>query len=198
MSEHEEYQTGAVHSPAMPGGDGTGQIYGLMAELPDEEALLDAVRRTRGAGYDCLDAYSPFPVEGLAEALGVRRNWVPAITLIGGILGLLTGYFLQYWVAVIAYPINVGGRPLNSWPYFIPITYEVTILLAAWTALIGMLILNGLPQPYHPNFNVPEFARASQDRFFMVVDATDPRFEYTGTRAFLQDLAPGRVYDVPV
>jgi hypothetical protein len=181
----------------VPGGDGTGGIHGLMAEFGDEEALMDAVRRTRGAGYEQIDAYTPFPIEGLNEALGAKRNWVPLITLVGGIIGLLGGYFLQYWAAAIAYPINVGGRPLNSWPYFIPITYEVTILIAAWSSLIGMLILNGLPRPYHPTFNVPEFARASQDRFFVVVQADDPHFEYAGTRAFLQDLAPGRVYDIP-
>jgi hypothetical protein len=169
----------------------------LMAELPDEERLLDAVKRMRAAGYERMDAYSPFPVEGVAEALGSRRTWVPVITLIGGILGLLTGYLLQYWVAAVAYPINVGGRPLNSWPMFIPITYEVTILFAAWIALLGMLVMNGLPRPYHPTFNVPQFARATQDRFFVVVEADDPHFDYAGTRAFLDGLAPGRVYDVP-
>ena len=197
MSGPKAHDGGALPAATVPGEGGDGHLYGLMAAFGDEESLMDAVRRTRGAGYEHIDAYSPFPVEGLAEALGPRRNWVPAITLVGGILGLLTGYFLQYWAAAIAYPINVGGRPLNSWPMFVPITYEVTILFAAWTALIGMLILNGLPRPYHPTFNVPEFARASQDRFFVVVEADDPQYEYSGTRAFLQDLAPGRVYDVP-
>jgi hypothetical protein len=174
-----------------------GRFYGLMAEFPDEHSLLEAARQTHDAGYVRMDAYSPFPVEGLAEALGSHHTWVPVITLVGGIVGLATGYLLQYWAAAIAYPINVGGRPLNSWPLFVPITYELTILFAAWSSLLGMLFLNRLPQPYHPTFNVPEFLRASQDRFFVVVEAADPQFDYAGTRDFLQGLAPGRVYDIP-
>ncbi len=174
------------------------ELYGLMAEFSDEEALLGAVQAARRAGYRRMDGYSPYPVEGLAEALDFRRTWVPPITLIGGIVGGTTGYMLQFWAMAIAYPyLNIGGRPPNSWPYFIPITYELTILFASFVALLGMLALNGLPQPYHPVFNVPSFARASQDRFFVAIEAADPQFDPAATREFLEGLAPGRVYDVP-
>jgi hypothetical protein len=172
-------------------------LYGLMAEFTDEHTYLQAVRRTASEGYQRMDAYSPFPVEGAAEAMDFRRTWVPPITLIGGIIGLVSGYLLQFWVAVIAYPLNVAGRPLNSWPYFVPITYEMTILFAAWISLLGMLALNGLPKPYHPVFNVPEFGRASEDRFFVVVEADDPRFDYAATRGFLESLGARGVYDIP-
>jgi hypothetical protein len=174
------------------------ELYGLMAEFTGEVEVLEAVQAAHRAGYTRMDAYSPFPVEGLAEALPFDRTWVPPITLIGGIVGGFTGYGLQFWAMAIAYPfLNIGGRSPNSWPYFIPITYELTILFASFTALFGMLILNRLPQPYHPVFNVPAFARASQDRFFIAIEATDPQFDYAATRYFLEGLAPGKVYDVP-
>lgn len=171
-------------------------LYGLMAEFEHEEQYIAAVRQTAAAGYTRMDAYSPFPVEGVADSMGFRRTWIPLIVLIGGIVGLIGGYLLQYWVAAIAYPLNVGGRPLNSWPMFVPISYELTILFAAFSGLIGMLILNRLPQPYHPVFNVPAFARASQDRFFVLIDATDPQFDYQQTRRFLESLEPRLVHDV--
>ncbi|HEX9115211.1 MAG TPA: DUF3341 domain-containing protein [Anaerolineae bacterium] len=171
-------------------------LSGLMAEFEDEEAYLAAVERTAAEGYTHMDAFSPFPVEGAAEAMGMKRTRIPLIVLLGGIAGLVGGYLLQYWVASVAYPLNIGGRPLNSWPYFVPITYEVTILFASFAGLLGMLALNRLPEPYHPVFNVPEFARASQDRFFVLVGADDPQFDYARTKAFLESLKPGGVYDV--
>ena len=151
----------------------------------------------REAGYYCMDAYTPFPVEGLAEALGSHGTRVPLITLIGGIVGGLAGYFFQYWVSAIDYPLNIGGKPWNSWPAFIPVTFELTVLGAALSAVLGMLALNGLPQPYHPVFHVPRFAFASRDRFFLCVQAIDPRFDYASTREVLQSLAPRAVSDVP-
>ena len=143
-----------------------------------------------------MDAYSPFPVEGLAEALGFHRTRVPLIVLTGGILGCLGGFFLQYWLAVIDYPINVGGRPLNSWPSFIPVTFELTILIAALSAFFGVLALNGLPMPYHPVFNVDRFELASRNRFFLLIEAADPRFDSAGTRRFLETVGSHGVYEV--
>ena len=143
-----------------------------------------------------MDAYSPFPVEGLAEALGFHRTRVPLIVLTGGILGCLGGFFLQYWLAVIDYPINVGGRPLNSWPSFIPVTFELTILIAALSAFFGVLALNGLPMPYHPVFNVERFELASRNRFFLLIEAADPRFDSAGTRRFLENIGSHGVYEV--
>jgi hypothetical protein len=171
-------------------------IYGLMAEFLNSEELLAAARRVYQEGYRRLDAYSPIPVEGLAEAIGSHRTAVPLIVLIGGLVGCLGGFFLQYWIAVLDYPINVGGRPLFSWPSFIPVTFELTILIGGLSAVIGMLALNGLPMPYHPVFNVPRFALASQNRFFLCVEATDPKFDREGTRRVLEGLRPQGVYDV--
>ena len=171
-------------------------LYGLMAEFDTAESLLAAARRTYAEGYRRMDAYTPLPVEGLAEAMGWTRNWIPLIVLLGGLAGCLGGFFLQYYVAVLDYPINVGGRPLNSWPSFIPVTFELTILLAALSALFGLLALNGLPMPYHPVFNVPRFELASRNRFFLCVESRDPRFDGEGTRRFLEGLNPRGVYDV--
>ncbi len=179
-------------APMMPPDD----LHGLMAEFEDEHAYLAALQRTAAEGYTRMDGYSPFPVEGAAEAMGFRRTWIPPLMLVAGIAGLVGGYLLQYWVAGVAYPLNIGGRPTNSWPLFVPITYEVTILFASFAGLLGMLVLNRLPEPYHPVFNVPQFARASQDRFFVLVSADDPKFNYAATRAFLESLQPGGVYDV--
>lgn len=170
--------------------------YGLLAEFESTETLLAAAQRTYDAGYRRLDAYTPFPVHGLAEAIGFERNWVPLLVLLGGLAGAAGGFYLQYWISVDAYPINVGGRPFNSWPAFIPVTFEMTILIAALTAVLGMLALNGLPQPYHPVFNVPQFALASRDRFFLFVRSADPRFDPEATRRFLEGLGPREVYDV--
>ncbi len=172
-------------------------LYGLMAEFETGAELVAAAKETRAAGYRQIDAYSPQPVEGLTDAIEFRRTWVPLIVLLGGIAGAVAGYLLQYWTQAIDYPINVGGRPYNSWPMFIPITFETTILFAVLAATIAMLALNGLPMPYHPVFNVPEFARASQDRFFLVIAGDDPKFDYDATREFLQNLNPVEVADVP-
>ena len=171
-------------------------VYGVMAEFDSPEDLLAAAHRAHREGYRQMDAYSPFPIHGLAEAIGFRRTWLPLLVLIGGVLGALAGFGTQYYAAVIDYPINVGGRPLNSWPSFIPITFEVTILFAALTAVLGMLALNGLPMPYHPVFNAPRFALASHDRFFLCIEAADPRFDRQGTRRFLESLNAREVTDV--
>jgi Protein of unknown function (DUF3341) len=172
------------------------QIYGLMAEFDTPEALLEAARRAFAAGFRKMDAYSPFPVDGLAEAIGFHQSLVPFIVLIGGICGCLGGFFLQYWVAVIDYPINVGGRPLNSWPAFVPVTFEVTILLAALTAVFGVLALNGLPMPYHPVFNVERFELASRNRFFLCIEARDANFDPETTRKFFEEVGAQGIYDV--
>jgi hypothetical protein len=172
-------------------------LYGIMAEFDSPQALLVAARRTHEAGYRKIDAYSPFPVEELAEAIGFHSNSVALVTLIGAIIGGLSGYLLQYWIAAITYPINVGGRPYHSWPAFIVVTFEMTILFGGISAVFGMLALNGLPMPYHPVFNVPRFAMASRDRFFLIVFATDPMYEATGTRQFLESLQPRSISEVP-
>jgi hypothetical protein len=175
----------------------TPSIYGLMAEFGTTTEVVAAARRVREEGYVRTDAFSPFPIEGLSEELGFRRTHVPLIVLIGGILGAFSGYFMQYYLAVIEYPFNVGGRPAHSWPSFIPVTFEVTILTAALFAVLGMLALNGLPMPYHPVFNVPRFALASRDRFFLCIEATDPRFDVERTGQLLRSLGATVVTEVP-
>src|ERR1051326_7244872 len=170
--------------------------YGLLAEFTDATSLVQAAARAHEAGYKRFDAYSPFPIEELHHAMGSPHSKLPLIVLIGGITGCLGGFFLQYWAAAIAYPINVGGRPLNSWPAFIPVTFECTILVAALSAVLGMLALNGLPRPYHPVFNVPRFALASRNRFFLCIEANDPRFDLDATRRFLETLNPREVTTV--
>jgi hypothetical protein len=171
-------------------------LHGLMAEFESPIALLSATRRAYAEGYRKMDAYTPFPIEELAEALGFHDTWLPLLVLCGGIVGGLSGYGLEYWVSVIAYPLNVGGRPLHSWPAFIPVTFEMTILVAALSAVVGMIALNGLPRPYHPVFNVPRFALASRDRFFLCIESRDPKFDRTATRSFLESLSPREVSDV--
>jgi hypothetical protein len=171
-------------------------VYGLMAEFEDPNALVAATHRAYFEGYRRMDAYSPYPIEELAEALGDHENRMPLIVLIGGLLGGIGGYALQYWVAAIAYPVNVGGRPFHSWPAFIPITFECTILAASLAAVLGMLALNGLPTPYHAVFNVPRFALASRNRFFLVIESTDPKFALEPTRRFLETLSPREVTTV--
>ena len=171
-------------------------LYGLMAEFERPDSLIAAARRAREAGYTRMDAYSPYPVEGLADALEFKGTMVPMIVLIGGVIGCIGGFFMQYWLAGSYYPINIGGRPLNSWPAFIPITFELTVLVAALSAVLGMLALNGLPQPYHPVFNVPGFALASRDRFFLAIESRDPKFDAETTRAFLRTLGAKEVSDV--
>lgn len=171
-------------------------LHGLMAEFASPTALVAAAEKARLAGYRNMDAYTPIPIEELDEALGMRRTRLPLLVLLGGIAGCLGGFGLQYWASAIVYPLNIGGRPFNSWPQFIPITFETTVLGAALTCFFGMWALNGLPKPYHPVFNVPAFARASSDRFFLVVEADDPRFDRETTLKFLQDLKPVGVHDV--
>ncbi|OLB88481.1 MAG: DUF3341 domain-containing protein [Acidobacteria bacterium] len=168
-----------------------------MAEFDSPSDLVAAARRTYEAGYQKIDAYSPFPIEELAEAIGFHSNAVPLVVLIGGLIGCLSGYALQYWISVITYPINVGGRPLHSWPAFIVVTFEMTILFAGLAAVLGMLALNGLPMPYHPVFNVPRFAFATKDRFFLMIFSTDPKFNPVDTRRFLEGLGPRSISEVP-
>jgi hypothetical protein len=167
-----------------------------MAEFSDPTELVAGTRSAREAGYRVMDAYSPMPIEGLHEALGEGHSKLPLIVLIGGLVGGISGYTLQWWASTIAYPLNVGGRPLHSWPAFIPVTFECTILVAALSAVLGMLALNGLPEPYHPVFNVPRFALASRNRFFLCIEATDPKFDLDATRAFLESLTPKEVTTV--
>ena len=172
------------------------RLYGLMAEFATPQALVDAAEKARAEGYRRMDAYTPFPIEALTEALGHHRSKVPLIVLIGGVLGCLGGYALQYWTSAVAYPMNVGGRPYNSWPAFIPVTFEMTILLGVLFAVVGMLALNGLPMPHHPVFNVERFALASRDRYFLCIEARDRHFDLERTRAFLRSLGPCEVTDV--
>ncbi len=172
-------------------------LYGLMAEFEGAEQLLAACHKAYAAGYRKMDAYSPLPVEGLAEAIGFTRNWVSFVVLMGGLFGGIGGFGLLAWICVIAYPHNVGGRPFMSWPAFIPITFECTVLLASLSAVVGMLAMNKLPMPYHPVFNVPSFAeRASVDRFFLCIEANDPKFDRDKTKAFLEELNPEEVAEV--
>ena len=171
-------------------------IYGVMAEFDSPTALVTAAHEARARGYRKLDAYSPFPIEELGEALHLPKSKLPLIVLIGGILGGLTGYLLQYYVTVVHYPINIGGRPLHSWPSYIVIAFEMTILLAALSAVLGLLALCGLPMPYHPMFNVPRFALASRNRFFLCIEATDPLFDRDRTSGFLETLDPKEVSEV--
>jgi hypothetical protein len=172
-------------------------IYGMMAEFDSATSLMEAAHRTHAAGYRKVDAYSPFPVEGLAEAIGFHSNAVPLVVLIGGLIGGLTGYLMQYWMAVVSYPVNVGGKPYHSWPAFIVITFEMTILFAGISAVLGMLALNGLPMPYHPVFHVPRFAFATKDRFFLIVFSSDPKYSAPETRRFLESLGPRSISEVP-
>jgi len=169
-----------------------------MAQFDSPGALVAAARETYRAGYRQINGYSPFPIEELSEAIGFKRTALPLIVLIGGIVGALGGFFMQYWIEVINYPINVGGKPFNSWPAFIPITFECTVLVAAFSAVLGMLALNKLPQPYHPVFNAERFALATRDRFFLVIEARDPKFDHAKTQEFMNTLNAKEVIDVEV
>ncbi len=172
-------------------------VHGVMAEFETPEDLIDAAERAYADGYRRMDAYAPMPVDGLAEAVGFRKNKVALAVLIGGICGCTGGFSLLYWITVIAYPHNVGGRPLDSWPAYIPITFECMILLSALTALVSMLAMNGLPQPYHPVFNVPQFARASLDGFFLCIESSDPKFHTAETLEYLKEIGGSEVSIVP-
>jgi hypothetical protein len=176
----------------------TPSLYGVMAEFDNPTDLVAAAKRTYEAGYRRINGYSPFPIEELSEAIGFTRTSLPLIVLIGGILGGLGGFFMQYWMEVINYPLNVGGKPYNSWPAFVPITFECTVLCAALAAVFGMLALNKLPQPYHPVFNAPNFALATRDRFFLVIEANDPRFKHDEVTEFMKSLEARDVSDVEV
>lgn len=171
-------------------------LYGLMAEFDDPNELVKACQAAHDAGYRKMDAYTPYPLEEAAEAIGFHKTNVPLIVLIGGALGGLTGFLMQYWMSVYSYPLNVGGRPFNSWTSFIIVTFEMTILFGGITAVVGMLALNGLPQPYHPVFNNPRFSAASKDRFFLCIEAADPQFDRADTDHFMQTLHPLHVTEV--
>ena len=171
-------------------------IFGLMAEFSDPDVLVKKAQQAYDAGYRKMDAYSPFPIYGLAEAIGMKRSWVPYIVLLAAIAGGIGGFMLQYWVSVIAYPINIAGRPLNTWPAFMVVTFETTILSAGVIGFLSMMILNNLPMPYHPVFNVPRFELASNDKFFLCIMKSDPKFDLAETRTFLEGLDPDGVYEV--
>jgi hypothetical protein len=175
---------------------GKSRIHGLMAEFSGPKDLIEAAHQVHEAGYRDFDAYSPYPIEELTEAMGIHHNRVPLVVLLGGIMGLLGGFSLQYFTAVIDYPLNIGGRPLFSWPSFFPVTFECTVLVAGLCAVFGMLAMNGLPMPYHPVFNVPRFALASRDRFFLCIEASDPKFDPEKTRGFLSSLKAQDVVEV--
>lgn len=175
----------------------TQPTYGVIAEFSDAQALLDAANATREAGYRDIDAFSPFPIHGLSEAIGFRHTRLSAIVLGMGLIGGLGGFFMCWYANVISYPLNIGGKPLNSWPAWIPITFECTVLLAAFGAVFGMLALNGLPMPYHPVFHIKRFENASRDRFFLVIQSRDPKFEVDEVFQFLDTLGPREVLDVP-
>lgn len=172
-------------------------LYGVVAEFNDPQSLLDAANSVREAGYTSTDAFSPFPIHGLAEAVGFHKSRLSMIVLTMGILGGLGGFFMQWYANVVSYPLNIGGKPYNSWPAWIPITFECVILLAALGAVFGMLALNGLPMPYHPMFNLRRFDSASRDKFFLVIQARDPKFRLEETRRLLESLGPREVTDVP-
>lgn len=171
-------------------------IHGVLASFENADALVAAAEKSREAGYGKMDAYSPFPVDGLSDAMGLAPSRMPMIVLAGALTGTLSGIVMQYWMEVIDYPKNIGGRPYWSWPAFVPAAYELTILVGSFAAVLGMLALNGLPQPYHPVFNVPQFRTASRDGFFLCIEAEDPNFDLAGTRTFLETLNPIGVYDV--
>jgi len=179
------------HAVTAPG------IYGLMAEFETPTDLVRACKAAYAEGYREMDAYSPFPIEEASEAIGFHKSAVPLITLTGGILGGVSGFALQYWINVIAYPLNIGGKPYNSWPAFIVPTFEMTILFAGLVGMFGMFALNGLPRPYHPVFHVEQFSKVTRDRFFLCVEATDPKFDLTGTQQFMERLKPLSIAEVP-
>ncbi|HJT69033.1 MAG TPA: DUF3341 domain-containing protein [Terriglobales bacterium] len=173
------------------------KIFGLMAEFDNVNDAIVAAQRSYAAGYRKMDAYAPFPVEELSEAVGFHKDGVALVCLVGGLLGCSAAYILQWWINTISYPVNIGGRPLHSWPSFIIVSFEMTILFSGLSAVFGMLSLNGLPMPYHPVFNVPQFEGASRDRFFIVIFSSDKNYDAVRTRQFLEGLSPISVAEVP-
>ena len=171
-------------------------LYGVMAEFDSAQAIVDASKHAVAAGYSVMEAYSPLPIEELNDIIHKKRTKLSRFVFAGGLAGMATGFALQYWASAIEYPMNIGGRPHATWPAFVVPSYELTILFSALTAAIGMFALNGLPQPYHPVFNVERFSMASSDKFFLVIESADPRFDHAGTTRFLQDLGAKGVYDV--
>ena len=172
------------------------RLYGLMAQFATPDEIVHAGEKAYAEGYRCMDAYSPMPVHGLDEAIGFPNNRVALVVLIGALIGAAGGYGLCYFMAAIPYVHNIGGRPIHSWPAFVPITFETTVLFASLFAVVGMILMNGLPRPYHPVFNAPNFERASHDRFFLCIEARDPKFDVEETRSFLQGLKPVEVTEV--
>lgn len=172
------------------------KLFGVMAEFDTATELVDAARAVRDAGYTRTDAFSPFPIHEIDEALGIKRSILPVLVFFGGITGLLLGVSLQVFVHYIDYPLNIGGRPFLSWPSFVPPSYELTILLAGFTAVFGMLFLNGLPRPYHPVFNVPRFSLASREKFFLLIESADEKYDHEETRKLMESLKPQEVFDV--
>ena len=172
-------------------------LHGVLAEFDSVESLVHATEQAYAHGYRAMDAYSPFPVEELSDALGFRTRAVPLLALTGGLTGVVTGFGMQAGIHAVLLPINVGGRPLVSWPAFIPVTFEMGVLFSALFTVVGLLVLNRLPEPYHPVFNVPAFGRATRDRFFLCIEASDARFDALQTRQFLQSLGAREVSDVP-
>jgi hypothetical protein len=193
MSSHHDTHTGAAHARAMA----HAPIFGVMGEYSDEHAIIEAAKKLHALGYRAMDGYSPIPVEGLSEAIGRKRTRLPILVLAGGLSGAFLGLGMQIFANAVHYPMNIAGRPYVSWPMFIPITFECTILLASFAAVFGMLGLNGLPQPYHPTFNVPAFARASANGFFLCVESTDPKFDVAQLREAFGTTDVKAVYDVP-
>lgn len=172
-------------------------LYGILGRFDDPRELVRAAKEVRAAGYQRMDAYSPYPVHGLARGIGFRSTRLPWIVLLGGLIGAAGGFGMQYWITVIDYPLNIGGRPLNSWPAFMPVTFEVTILLAALSAVLGMLALNGLPRPNHPLFAIPQFDTVARDGFFLCIESRDPKFYDLEVRDLLAEVGAKEVIDVP-
>jgi hypothetical protein len=170
--------------------------WGLLAEFASADGLLAAARRVRESGYERAEAYSPFPVDGLAEALGFARNRVPLFTFIGGLLGGIGGFWLQWYSAVVDYPVNIAGRPLDSWPMFVPVTFELAVLGSAFAAVISMFAANGLPQLRHPLFAAPEFDLATRNRFFLCLRSDDAAFDARESRELLESLHPMHCVEV--
>lgn len=171
-------------------------LHGMLAEFDDPAAVVEAIHRTQEEGYTEFDTFSPYPVEEFADAQHAHHSWLPWLVLLGGCAGAFTGWALEFWTSTEIYPMNIGGRPYNSWPAFIVVMFECTILFGAFTAVFGMLALNGLPAPYHPLFNVPSFKRASQDRYFLCIESKDPNFDAARTRSFMESLNPIEVNEV--